>query len=112
MEPKPSGWDRRYAEWFDDSSVVENYRYRPEYPAALFTLLASLAGRSGAVLDAGCGPGDIARPLAPLVGRVDAVDLSPRMVSEGRRRAGGDASNLAWLVGPIEDVPLAAPTTS
>ena len=109
MEPKPSGWDRRYAEWFDDPSVVENYRFRPEYPAELFTFLASLAGAAGVVLDAGCGPGDIARPLAPLVGRVDAVDLSPRMIAEGRRRAGGAASNLVWLAGPIEDVQLDGP---
>ncbi len=109
MEPKPSGWDRRYAEWFNDSSVVENYRFRPEYPAALFTFLASLAGDSGAVLDAGCGPGDIARPLAQLVRRVDAVDLSPRMISEGRSRAGGAASNLVWLTGAIEDLQLDGP---
>lgn len=109
IEPKPSGWDRRYAEWFDDSSVVENYRFRPEYPGELFAFLASLAGNRGVVLDAGCGPGDIARPLAHLVSRVDAVDLSPRMVSEGRRREGGDAPNLAWLVGAIEEVPLDGP---
>ena len=57
-----------------------------------------LAGSSGVVLDAGCGPGDLARPLAPLVGRVDAVDLSPRMIAEGRSREGGavtDSSPLA-----------------
>jgi SAM-dependent methyltransferase len=109
VEPKPSGWDRRYAEWFNDSSVVENYRFRPEYPAELFTFLATLAGESGAVLDAGCGPGDIARPLAQLVRRVDAVDLSPRMISEGRTRADGAASNLVWLTGAIEDVDLDGP---
>ena len=108
VEPKPSGWDRRYAEWFDDSSVVETYRYRPIPGRALHApRLPGRALRSGA--RRGMRPGDIARPLAPLVGRVDAVDLSPRMVSEGRRRAGGDASNLAWLVGPIEDVPLCGP---
>jgi SAM-dependent methyltransferase len=106
VEPKPPGWSREYAEWFGDASMVESYRFRPEYPAALFTFLASLAGPGGTVLDAGCGPGDIARPLAPLVGRVDAVDLSPRMIREGRRRAGGAASNLVWLAGAIEDVEL------
>ena len=109
VEPKPKGWDRAYAEWFDDASVVANYRFRPEYPAALFSFLASLAGPAGVVLDAGCGPGDIARSLAPLVGRVDAVDLSPRMISEGRRRVGGAASNLVWLTGPIEAVELDGP---
>jgi SAM-dependent methyltransferase len=109
MEPKPRGWARAYAEWFDDRSVVENYQYRPAYPPELFTFLAALAGSSGAVLDAGCGPGDLARPLAPLVGRVDAVDLSPRMIAEGRGREGGEASNLEWLAGAIEEVELRGP---
>ena len=109
MEPKPPGWSRAYGEWFGDASMVENYRFRPEYPAALFPFLASLAGPSGAVLDAGCGPGDLARPLAPLVGRVDAVDLSPLMIREGRGRADGAAPNLVWLAGAIEDVELDGP---
>ena len=108
-EPKPSGWARAYAEWFDDRSVVENYRHRPAYPPELFTFLAALVGSSAAVLDAGCGPGDLARPLAPLVGRVDAVDLSPRMIAEGRGREGGEAPNLAWLTGAIEEVELRGP---
>ena len=109
MEPKPRGWARAYAEWFDDRSVVENYRHRPAYPPELFAFLAALAGLAGVVLDAGCGPGDLARPLAPLVGRVDAVDLSPRMIAEGRGREGGAASNIAWLTGAIEDVELRGP---
>ena len=109
MEPKPPGWSRAYGEWFGDASMVENYRFRPEYPAALFPFLASLAGPSGAVLDAGCGPADLAWPLAPLVGRVDAVDLSPLMIREGRGRADGAAPNLVWLAGAIEDVELDGP---
>ncbi len=109
MEPKPRGWARAYAEWFNDRSVVENYRHRPAYPPELFAFLAALAGSSGTVLDAGCGPGDLARPLAPLVRSVDAVDLSPRMIAEGRGREGGRAANLAWLTGAIEEVELRGP---
>ncbi len=108
MDLKPRGWERRYAEWFDDATVVESYRYRPAYPPSLFGVLAGLA-RDGDVLDAGCGPGDIARPLAPLVRHVDAVDLSARMVAEGRLRPGGDTANLTWLASPIEGAGLPGP---
>jgi SAM-dependent methyltransferase len=108
MDPRPRGWHRDYAKWFDDASVVVNYACRPPYPEPLFPYLAGLAG-SGVVLDAGCGPGDIARPLAPLVRRVDAVDLSPRMIDEGRRRDGGGAANVRWFSSPVEEVGLDGP---
>jgi SAM-dependent methyltransferase len=108
VEPKPAFWDRQYAERFGHEAVVANYRFRPTYPAELFDLLADSA-RGGAVLDAGTGPGDIARPLAALVRRVDAVDLAPAMLAEGRRREGGDRPNLRWVAGPIEEVELDSP---
>lgn len=108
MDPKPGGWDRSYAEWFDDETVVRSYRHRPEYPDSLVRFLARLA-RGGSVLDAGCGPGDIARPLARRVRHVDAVDLSPRMIAAGRGLPGGLAENLSWLEGSIEDAALDGP---
>ena len=55
---------------------------------------------------------DLARPLAPLVGRVDAVDLSPRIIAEGRGREGGEAPNLAWLTERSRKSSFAAPTIS
>jgi SAM-dependent methyltransferase len=108
MDPKPRGWDRHYAEWFDDETVVRSYRHRPDYPSSMVGFLARLAN-AGSVLDAGCGPGDIARPLARLVRRVDAVDLSPRMIAAGRCLPGGHAENLTWLESPIEDAALNGP---
>jgi len=110
VEPKPKAWERRYAEWFGDQAVVSNYRYRPPYSDEVFELLAeSAGGRAAAVLDAGTGPGDVARPLARRVGRVDAVDLSPLMIEEARAREDGDRSNLTWIVGPVEEVELRGP---
>jgi SAM-dependent methyltransferase len=38
------------------------------------------------VLDIGCGIGRIERALAPLVGRITAIDVSPGMIEEARRR--------------------------
>jgi SAM-dependent methyltransferase len=37
------------------------------------------------VLDIGCGTGRIERALAPLVGAVTAIDISPRMIAAARR---------------------------
>ena len=42
--------------------------------------------KTDAVLDIGCGPGDLARALAPMVEVVYAVDTSPRMVARCRAR--------------------------
>ena len=110
MEPKPRGWGSDYAAWFDEPSVAGRYVHRPPYPAPVFPLLAGLAADPPrAVLDAGCGPGDLARGLAPLVGRVDAVDRSPRMLAAGRRLPGGDSGNLRWILGEVERVPLEPP---
>ncbi len=60
------------------------------------------------VLDAGCGTGPIARPLAPRVERVDAVDISEAMIEEGKRML-GDHPNLRWIVGGMEDAPIEPP---
>lgn len=79
MSGQPSQFGFEYSSVFQDESVVQAYRYRPQYPAATFELLVELlpAGcRPRAVLDAGCGTGFVARPLARLVDRVDAVDFS------------------------------------
>jgi SAM-dependent methyltransferase len=110
VEPKPRGWGSDYAAWFDEPSVAGRYVHRPPYPAPVFPLLAGLAADPPrAVMDAGCGPGDLARGLAPLVGRVDAVDRSPRMLAAGRRLPGGDSGNLRWILGEVERVPLEPP---
>jgi SAM-dependent methyltransferase len=45
-----------------------------------------------AVLDIGCGIGRIERALAPHVGSIIAIDVSPGMIDEARRRCGGLAN--------------------
>ncbi len=61
------------------------------------------------MLDIGCGTGDIARLLARLVERVDAVDFSAGMIQVGQGLPGGSASNLWWIIGKVEDVQLDPP---
>jgi SAM-dependent methyltransferase len=108
MEGKPKAWAPEYAEWFELESVVDRYDLRPPYPAETFEVLTSLVDPANQrVLDAGCGLGDLARPLAQLVASVDAVDRSAAMLARGRRLPGGAGTNLRWVLGGIEDAPLA-----
>src|SRR5690349_4629062 len=109
MPDKPKQWNADYASIFQDQSVVAAYLYRPAYPPETFTFLANLISPTvgqRSVLDAGCGTGFIARPLAPLVDRVDAVDVSGAMIMAGQRLPGGDRSTIRWVAAPIEVAPL------
>lgn len=107
MEAKPKGWAAEYGAWFEQPSAVERYHLRPPYPKETFDLLASLAaGPPRAVLDAGCGPGDLARGLAPLVDRVDAVDRSAAMIARARSLPSG---RIRWIQAAIEDAALEPP---
>jgi SAM-dependent methyltransferase len=110
MLPKPKHLWPEHAAMFKDQSVADAYPNRPPYPAEAIELLASLAVDSPrAVLDVGCGTGDLARPLAPLVGRVDAVDYSEAMIERGKTLPGGGIPSLSWIHSPVETVPLASP---
>jgi SAM-dependent methyltransferase len=112
MDPKPELYSSHYGTWFQDPLVVEAYPARPPYPAAVIQHLASLiSDEPRSVLDVGCGTGEIGRRLAPLAGRVDAVDASAGMLATGRAAEGGDAPNLRWIHARLEDagVPLQPP---
>ena len=99
--PKPGPLGEAFGLQFSDPSVVAVYHLRPPSPPAMFDILLELlAGGPSNVLDAGRGTGDIARPLARLVERVDAVDIGP-MLTRGRRflAAMRQASVGAWSGG-------------
>lgn len=97
------------AAWYH-ARTAASYRYRPAYPPQTFDILAALIPEdASSALDLGCGTGFITRPLAPRVGRVDAVDLSAHMIAEARRLPGGDHPGITWIVGRAEDVVLRGP---
>lgn len=114
MVAKPAGLGPEYAAQFQDGAIAAAYPMRAPYPDETFAVLRGLLAKgSRAILDIGCGSGDLARPLAchltPLVKRVDAVDISAAMVAVGRSRPGGDRSALRWIVAPMETAPLDPP---
>lgn len=100
----------RMAADFDHPDVVSSYRYRPQYPAQTFDILAGLiTDEPRVVLDIGCGTGFLARPLASRVDRLDAIDMSPTIIEEGKRLPGGDDTRLHGMVGRAEDALLDPP---
>lgn len=95
---------------FGFPGVAEAYQHRPPYPADVFAILHGLiTDEPRIVLDLGAGEGALARPLAPLVDRVDAVDVSEAMIAIGRDRPGGRHSHLRWIHGAAEAADLKGP---
>ena len=92
---------------FEAASVAELYRYRPPYSDEVYTVLESLLeGRPTRVLDAGAGPGKIARELVGRGYAVDAVDASEEMIRVGRAAPGGDDPKLRWIHSKLEEADL------
>jgi SAM-dependent methyltransferase len=95
---------------FQHEAVAEAYQHRPPYPDEVFDrLLALITDEPRRVLDIGAGEGAIARPLAPRVEHVDAIDFSAPMVEVGKQRPGGDHPNITWQVDAIETAELDGP---
>jgi SAM-dependent methyltransferase len=110
MEPKPAHLAPRYGAQFGDPAIVAAYSRRPPYAdEAIDFLVGLLADEGRRVLDVGCGRGDLAIPMAARGLVVDAVDPSDAMRASGRARPGGDAEQLRWISGGIEDAPLDPP---
>lgn len=82
-------------------SAAEHYRKgRPAYAAALFDRVAGRVGlmRDHAVLDLGCGPGQLALGFAGFAGTVTAIDPEPEML----RIAAADAADAGYQIRFVE----------
>ena len=107
---KPKYLSRQYAEIFQDSSVVSVYHARPPYPDETFRILAHLiTDEPRRLLDAGCGPGSIARRMIPFCELIDAVDFSEGMILRGKSLPGGDSPKLRWQHSAIEEAVFEPP---
>lgn len=74
-------------------------RYRAPYAWAAIAFVVERLGLDARsrLLDLGCGPGTLARRLAPRVAEVLAMDPDPDMLAEGRRLAALEGcANIAW----------------
>jgi trans-aconitate methyltransferase len=110
MQPKPDFLGPHHAARFQDQSVVDRYHLRSTCPPETFRILAGLiSDEPRAVLDVGCGTGDVARNLLDFVERIDAVDISLPMMEKGKRLPGGNSPKIRWLHGRAEDIDLAPP---
>jgi trans-aconitate methyltransferase len=95
---------------FQLDDVVEHYHLRSPYPAAVFPFLLSLSVTAGgAVVELGCGTGEITRALSPHVERIDAIDVSRQMIEKGRAMPGGDHTAIRWIEGTAEEALLEGP---
>ncbi len=100
MKPKPNHLTEPYADQWEDACMADAYPNRPPYQPKVFDVLAQLAGDH--VLDVGCGTGDIARPLARRVARLDALDRSAAMIAKGKTLTDGDLPR--WVCGRVEEI--------
>src|SRR5258707_15413891 len=110
MIPKPDYLSNEHASRFQYKGVVDAYHLRPPYPTEVFDILLPLiTDEPRAVLDIGCGTGDIARNLVGHVERVDAVDISHNMLEEAKRSPNGNNPHIRWVYGRAEEAPLQSP---
>jgi SAM-dependent methyltransferase len=86
------------------SSVAREYaNFRPGYPPALFTWLASLTTARDAAWDCGCGSGQASLALAGHFTRVHATDVAPEQIAAARPHP-----RVEYSVAPAERSGLAA----
>lgn len=86
--------------FYDAEAAASGLGAPDRYDAALLDALGPLEG--AAVLELGCGAGDLSLQLLSRGARLTALDISPRMVQLARSRAPG----ASFVVSPAEETGL------
>jgi SAM-dependent methyltransferase len=81
-------------------------RTRPQWDAAITDLAAGYVGRRERILDAGCGYGRIAIPLAARGYQVTGLDLSEPLVRSARTEARAQGVRLPLAIGSMTRLPF------
>lgn len=81
-------------------------RTRPEWDAAITEVLAAYLGKRERVLDAGCGYGRIAIPLAARGYRVSGLDLAAPLLISAREAALAQGVRLPLVTGSMTTLPF------
>ena len=91
---------------FDD--IAERYEAsRPGYPVQVVEFVTATAGLGpgAAVLEVGCGTGQLTERLARSGFRLTAIDIGPSMIAAARRRLAG--AEVCFQVTSFEDLAAA-----
>jgi ubiquinone/menaquinone biosynthesis C-methylase UbiE len=100
--------DRRHYQRTLFDGIAERYEaYRPGYPARVLEFVAATAGlgAGAAVLEIGCGTGQLTEPLARAGFRLTAIDIGPSLIAAARRRVTG--ADVSFQVTSFEDLAAA-----
>jgi len=100
--------DKRHYQRTLFDGIADRYEaYRPGYPARVLEFVAATAGlgAGAAVLEIGCGTGQLTEPLARAGFRLTAIDIGPSLIAAARRRVAG--AGVSFQVTSFEDLAAA-----
>lgn len=100
----PQAAARNHGRVFDE--IADDYdRHRPTYPDALVNRACEGIAPGAAVLEIGCGTGQLTRSLLARGLRVTAVEPGPRLLARAREQLDG-AGDVQFVNARLEDAPL------
>ncbi len=101
---------RRYQRALFDGVAGLYHASRPGYPPRMVEFVVATAGldAGGAVLEVGCGTGQLTEPLAHFGFGLTAIDIGPSMIAAARRRLAGAA--VSFEVASFEELDRADAT--
>ena len=106
-EAEPERAQRRHQRTLFDGVAGLYEETRPGYPNEIINFVVRTAGLGAgvAVLDVGCGTGQLTRPLARSGFSVTAIDIGPSLVAAARERLAesGDSAGVSFQVAAFED---------
>ena len=85
-----------------------DYAPLSEHIAEVGRLVVDRAGVEAgmSVLDVACGTGNAALPAARAGAQVTGLDLVPKLLEEGRAKAGAEGLEIEWVEGDAEELPF------